>query len=106
MTAKLSNPAAAKDPRKSWYGLALWKARRANQLAKEPLCRLCLDAGEVTGATIADHRPPCGSDFNAFVQGNLRSLCSAHHDALSGFVHRGYRPDIGADGFPLDPNHP
>jgi hypothetical protein len=84
----------------------LWKARRRDQLQREPLCALCFEKGEIVGATVADHFPPCGDDFNAFVLGPLRSLCSSCHDALSGFVHKAYKPDIGADGYPLDPRHP
>jgi 5-methylcytosine-specific restriction protein A len=106
MTARLSNPAAAKDPRRTWYGLALWKNRRAHQLRAEPLCCLCKERGKIEPATVADHFPPCGSDFNAFVMGPLRSLCAAHHDALSGFVHKPYSSEIGLDGFPVDSNHP
>ena len=106
MTAKLANPAAAKDPRRTWYGTQLWKNRRAHQLRAEPLCALCKAEGRITGATIADHFPPCGDDYNAFVLGPLRSLCASCHDALSGFVHRGYSLDIGADGYPVDERHP
>jgi 5-methylcytosine-specific restriction protein A len=106
MTAKLSNPAAAKNPRKVWYGTQIWRNRRAHQLQVEPLCRLCLDRGQVTPATVADHDPPCGSDYNKFVLGDLRSLCAPCHDALSGFIHKPYSSAIGPDGFPLDPLHP
>ena len=60
----------------------------------------------LTGATVADHIEPHKGDYNAFVLGKLRSLCAACHDALQGFTHRGYRCDIGDDGFPVDPRHP
>jgi 5-methylcytosine-specific restriction enzyme A len=106
VTARLNNPAAAKDPRKTWYGTQLWKNRRRHQLEVEPLCCLCEGEGRVTGATVADHFPPCGNDYDAFVLGPLRSLCAACHDALQGFAHRGYRCDIGEDGYPIDPAHP
>ena len=106
MTARLSNPAAAKDPRRTWYGLALWKTRRAYQLRIEPLCCLCEAEGRITGATIADHFPPHDGDYNAFVLGPLRSLCAACHDQLQGFQHRGYSLEIGLDGYPIDERHP
>jgi 5-methylcytosine-specific restriction enzyme A len=106
MTARLANPAAAKDPRKTWYSLQLWKNRRAHQLLVEPLCVLCEAEGRVTGATVADHFPAHDGDFNAFVRGPLRSLCAPCHDNLQGFTHKSYQPDIGADGYPLDPRHP
>jgi 5-methylcytosine-specific restriction protein A len=106
MTARLRNPAAAQDPRKTWYGTQLWKNRRADQLRSEPLCVLCKEQGRITGATIADHFPPHGGDFNAFAMGPLRSLCAVCHDALQGFVHRGYSREIGLDGYPVDERHP
>ncbi len=89
MTAKLANPAAAKDP---WRSLvrhrSIWKNRRAHQLRTEPLCALCMAEGRFTGATVADHFPPHEGDYNAFVLGKLRSLCAACHDALQGFKHK------------------
>ena len=106
MTARLANPASAKDPRRVWYGLALWKTRRAHQLRIEPLCCLYEAEGRVTGATIADHHPAHGGDYTAFVRGPLRSLCAPCHDQLQGFKHKGYSSEIGADGYPTDPRHP
>ena len=106
MTARLANPAAAKDPRRVWYGTQLWKNCRAHQLRVEPLCRICLDEGRVTGATVADHFPAHNGEWNAFVLGPLRSLCAPCHDALQGFKHKGYSSAIGVDGFPLDESHP
>jgi hypothetical protein len=41
-----------------WYCTASWARRRAHQLMIEPLCRLCLEAGRVTPATVADHVTP------------------------------------------------
>jgi 5-methylcytosine-specific restriction protein A len=107
MTAKLSNPAAAKNPRKVWYGLQQWKVKRAHQLRVEPLCAICQAEGRITGATVADHVEPHKGNYTAFIMGPLRSLCAACHDNLSGFTHKPYdRKAIGADGFPLDPRHP
>ena len=106
MTARLANPAAAKDPRRTWYGTQIWKTKRAHQLRIEPLCRLCKAQGKVEPATIADHDPPHEGDYNKFILGPLRSLCAACHDALQGFTHRGYSRDIGVDGYPVDPKHP
>lgn len=106
MTARLANPANAKDPRRTWYGLALWKERRRHQLQIEPLCAICLAEGRVTGATVADHFPPHGGNYNAFVLGPLRSLCAPCHDGLQAIKHKGYRSDCDDDGFPTDKNHP
>jgi hypothetical protein len=46
-----------------WYCIASWQRRRAHQLHTEPLCRLCLEAGRVVPAAVADH-----------VQGRLHRL--------------------------------
>ena len=48
----------------------------------EPLCRLCLEAGRVTLATVADHVVPHRGDFTAFRLGQLRSLCADCHNRL------------------------
>jgi hypothetical protein len=48
-----------------------WARRRAHQLRIEPLCRLCLEAGRVTPATVADHIVPHRGDFTAFRLGEL-----------------------------------
>jgi len=65
-----------------WYCTASWQRRRAHQLRVEPLCRLCLEAGRVTPATVADHVTPHRGDFNAFRLGQLRSLCADCHNRL------------------------
>ena len=84
-----------------------WRTRAKHQLRAEPLCELCKAEGKITPATIADHSPPHGGDYNAFLHGPIRSLCKPCHDGLQpSFKHKGYRPDIGADGYPVDPKHP
>lgn len=70
----------------------------------EPLCRICLDAGRVTPATVADHIEPHRGDCNAFRLGELGSLCADCHDALDG--KNAPRAPVRADGTPSDPRHP
>jgi hypothetical protein len=42
-----------------------------------------------------------------FWLGPFQSLCKECPDSTKRFVEqRGYRPDIGLDGWPLDPRHP
>ena len=106
MTARLSNPAAAREPRRTWYGTQIWKTKRAHQLRAEPLCAICEAEGRITGATVADHIEPHKGDYTKFILGKLRSLCAPCHDNLSGFTHKPYRCDVGDDGFPIDENHP
>lgn len=67
-------------PWRRWYNLAAWKRRRAEQLAREPLCKMCLAEGRTTVATVADHREPHRGDWDRFIGGALDSLCKPHHD--------------------------
>jgi 5-methylcytosine-specific restriction enzyme A len=90
-----------------WYGTARWARIRRHQLLEHPLCRYCAERGIVTPATICDHVEPHRGDVNRFWLGPFQSLCKECHDSAKRFVERrGYRPDIGLDGWPLDPNHP
>jgi 5-methylcytosine-specific restriction enzyme A len=90
--------------RHGWYCTAGWQRRRAHQLMIEPLCRLCLEAGRVTPATVADHITPHRGDYTVFRLGQLRSLCADCHNRLDGT--NSPRAPIREDGTPSDPNHP
>jgi 5-methylcytosine-specific restriction endonuclease McrA len=87
-----------------WYGTASWQRRRRHQLMVEPLCRLCLEAGRVTPATVCDHVVPHRGDFTAFRLGELRSLCAECHNRLD--ANNAPRPPVREDGTPSDPRHP
>ena len=87
-----------------WYCTAGWQRRRAHQLHIEPLCRLCLEAGRVVPATVADHVTPHRGDYNAFRLGQLRSLCAECHNRLD--ANNAPRAPVREDGTPSDPNHP
>lgn len=63
-----------------WYGLKLWLVRRAEQLAREPLCRFCLRHGLTVAALVADHVDPHNDDWDKFINGELQSLCKPCHD--------------------------
>jgi 5-methylcytosine-specific restriction endonuclease McrA len=87
-----------------WYCTASWQRRRAHQLHIEPLCRLCLEAGRVTPATVADHIEPHRGDYQLFRLCELRSLCPECHNALD--RTNAPRSAVRADGTPSNPNHP
>ncbi len=95
------------NPR-DWYGLGRWKARAKNQMLLHPLCAHCLEKGRVVPAVISDHKKPHRGDWNEFWLGELQSLCrNCHESGKKTQEFRGYRTDIGIDGFPLDTkNHP
>jgi 5-methylcytosine-specific restriction enzyme A len=90
-----------------WYNTTRWDRIRKHQLRAHPLCKYCLERGRITPAEICDHVEPHKGDINKFWLGPFQSLCRPCHDSTKKFVEtRGYRPDIGLDGWPLDPNHP
>jgi 5-methylcytosine-specific restriction endonuclease McrA len=105
MPTRIANPAQSL-PWRSWYSLQRWRKRAHRQLRIEPLCALCLGRDRITSATIADHNPPHKGDWNAFRLGPLRSLCRDCHQGQWAVDKRGYRDDVGDDGFPIDANHP
>jgi 5-methylcytosine-specific restriction enzyme A len=91
----------------AWYNLTRWRKYRAHQLREHPLCKYCLERGHVTVATICDHVEPHHGDWTKFWLGPFQSLCKECHDVTKRYVERrGFRPDIGVDGMPLDPRHP
>jgi 5-methylcytosine-specific restriction enzyme A len=96
----------SRRPQDSWYKSRQWLARRKHQLMLEPLCRWCSARGITTAASVADHVVPCHDDKNAFLTGELQSLCAPCHNSKWASDKRGYRRDIGIDGFPIDPAHP
>lgn len=105
MTARNLAPAQTL-PWRSWYSLQRWRTRAKHQLRIAPLCAACEKQGRITPATIADHHPPHGGDYNEFILGPLQSLCADCHKGKWAQDKRGYSLDIGVDGYPLDSKHP
>jgi 5-methylcytosine-specific restriction enzyme A len=90
-----------------WYHSARWARIRRCQLSEHPLCKYCLEVGRVSVATVCDHVERHGGDVNRFWLGPFQSLCKPCHDSTKRHIElHGYRPDIGLDGYPLDPRHP
>jgi 5-methylcytosine-specific restriction enzyme A len=89
------------------HGSAWWKRRRLHQLRAEPFCRLCAVRGLVVPAVAVDHVQPHHGDLRAFREGAVQSLCLVCHNGWKQREERdGFQPDIGPDGWPLDPRHP
>jgi 5-methylcytosine-specific restriction enzyme A len=89
------------------YRTARWSRIRKHQLREHPLCKYCLERAIVTVATICDHVEPHRGDVNKFWLASLQSLCLDCHVSTKRMIElHGFRPDIGLDGWPLDPNHP
>jgi 5-methylcytosine-specific restriction protein A len=89
------------------YGTRRWRKRRAQQLAAEPLCRMCAAQQLVTVATVADHVTPHRGDLALFWEGDLQSLCATHHDGAKAKQEAtGILVGCDTGGEPLDPSHP
>jgi len=93
---------AHRELTKPWYGTARWKKRRKYQLATEPRCKMCLDIGRVTAASVADHVIPHKGDEALFWNGALQSLCKPCHDSSKQSEERTGRKRvrIGVTGWP------
>ena len=68
-------------PWRNWYKLVAWKRIRAQRLAADPLCVMCLAEGVTRAAAIVDHVVPhkgCRELF--FSYANTQSLCAPHHN--------------------------
>jgi len=95
-------------PWRQWYQLERWRRRRRLQLRHFPVCRMCEARGLVTVATIADHVSSHRGDWNAFLLGELQSLCADCHNrlkqrlTLDGFC----ATSLDRNGWPLDLRHP
>ena len=90
-----------------FYKTARWKRLRKLQLTQHPLCKFCLQRGIVTRANGVDHVVPHKGDWTDFITGELQSLCEPCHNSAKRQIElRGYRCDVGIDGYPIDPNHP
>lgn len=64
------------------YQSSTWRAMRANQLAKEPLCCECLKEHRLTPATVADHiRKHDGNTDLFYDADNLQSMCGSCHSS-------------------------
>jgi hypothetical protein len=97
----------ARREHKRLYNSARWLARQRQQLEAHPLCRMCMQQGRVTAATVVDHIVPHRGDEALFFGGSLQSLCSPHHNRhKQALERRGYTDDIDDDGWPTHPNHP
>lgn len=88
------------------YNNRRWRALRADQLRKEPLCRYCKRQGKVTVATVCDHIIPHKGNLQLFWQGPFASLCAECHSSVKAKEEAGKGIiGSGVDGMPIDPGH-
>lgn len=65
-----------------FYNTAAWRGvngLRKQQLTRQPLCEDCLREDRTEPATVADHITDHKGNWEAFVGGELRSLCHRCH---------------------------
>lgn len=77
-----------------------WISRRKELLSREPLCRVCVQLGYQTPATMVDHIIP-RSQGGGHDESNLQPICKSCHDAKTGREKRGHvddRPTVALDG--------
>lgn len=88
------------------YNTAQWRSIRARQLADKPLCEWCERRDRIAPATICDHEKPHRGDEALFYGGPFVSLCKPCHDGAAQVRdNRGFSPEVGSDGFPIDARH-
>ena len=94
--------------RQKLYKSSRWRRARVAFLAEHPVCKLCLNVGKVTPATVVDHVTPHRGDTVLFWdKSNWQALCEpCHNGAKQRIERRGYDDTVGLDGMPTDPNHP
>lgn len=91
----------AERPWATWYSHRRWRRIRARQLAKEPLCRHCLERGLITEATEVDHIEPHRGDRDKFWYGAKQSLCSTCHGSKTAKDEgKRFRSAVAEDGTP------
>jgi 5-methylcytosine-specific restriction enzyme A len=71
------------------YDTTRWRRLRASVLAENPLCTVCEQQGQITVATVVDHRQPHRGDVRLmydldFLEGkssesNLAPMCASCH---------------------------
>lgn len=92
----------AKSRYANWYADRRWRAKRAAQLQKEPLCRYCQEQGRITAADVADHIEPHRGDLAKFWRGALQSLCHECHSSRKQREDMGLAPKgCDSEGWPV-----
>jgi hypothetical protein len=97
------------------YSTKQWRILREQALLRDGFrcqhkgCGVILKRGRAGDrSAVVHHIKPHKGDLDLFFSlDNLQSLCKRHHDSDAQSVEaRGYSVEMGADGWPVDANHP
>ena len=92
------------------YKSKRWARIKRAQAKAQPYCQECarLDPPRLfTPMTIVDHVDRHGGDPERFFRGPFQSLCKPCHDSRKqSEERRGFKLDMGPDGWPVDDRHP
>ena len=89
------------QPWRSFYFTPEWRKLRAEQLNREPWCRMHVAKGEQVQASHVDHiRAHRGSRALFFDPANLQSLCPTCHNKWKQAQERSCFLPVGLDGWP------
>jgi len=69
---------------KRFYGSKAWAATSKRQLKAHPVCVMCMRAGRLKAAEIADHIVPIRDGGARLCVTNLQSLCRSCHNKKHG----------------------
>ena len=94
-------------PNRKLYSSAQWKALRADQLKKHPLCAFHLKRSKIVEATVVHHVRPKDKDNIATFFRGPSSRCANRVTTSAGQKEdkRGYVMGCDINGVPLDPEH-
>ena len=88
-TAWQADSARDRKADKRFYAGTKWRACRAAQLMRSPLCERCLARGETVEATEVHHKwDRKDAPWLAYDEGNLESLCKPCHSRITAAEHR------------------
>ena len=92
------------DPHQRFYQTPEWRRLRRLHLRRQPRCVRCHSQGP---RLQVDHVKPLATHWHLrLTAGNLQTLCLLCHRHKFTDERRGYRVDVGDDGWPIDKTHP
>lgn len=108
MSTENKTRAATKPGRHPFYGTKHWDRLRTQALVRDAYqcqsCHRCEHKSRLHAHHVTPHR---GDRILFFDLGNLRTLCELCHNTEAKQIETyGYSLELGADGYPLDRNHP